>query len=335
MAEAPGGFIPNIDEKLDFSKMPVSPEVDADTGEEVVSSITESEHLVDPYEDLTSDSEYWKKIFEAVEKEAEVQRSNASAEARKEAQHQLKLVREQIIGIAMSKDELTGLDNLQSQYLLNEKIKPRLRQALRGGSFPTFLYLDLDGFKGVNDIISHQAGDVVLYEFGQAMHDVFREEDIKLREGGDEFGALLFNTDAHNRTHAVAIVRKLSARFNERLRAMPEKAKTPDGQEIPFPGKEIANMVAFSAATVEVTTDDIRDAKLKADQLLKKAKGNSPREEPTGWAKVRKNITTYSRRLRGLPDTDVDGKNYLVLEDEEDIRYEIEDNPDLKFKSKR
>jgi diguanylate cyclase (GGDEF)-like protein len=326
----------NTTEGANFSSSPVSSKAES---ADIPAASSEANSILEknPYPEGSPESiswSPWERIFGAVDQEAEIVQHEATEEARRAAEIALEQVREEIIGIATSKDKLTGLDSLQSAYLMENEIRPRLRQALRAESSPTFLYLDLDGFKAINDTISHDAGDVVLYEFGQAMQDAFRDEDIKLREGGDEFGAILFNADAHNKVDGVNIVRKLSENFNERLRGMSEVATTPSGKEIPFPGVEISNMVAFSAATVEVETDDIRDAKQEADQLLQKAKSSIPKEPPTGMRKIPHAVKQWYREFRNLPPDVEQGKNYLVLGNAPDQRYRIEDNLDLELFSR-
>lgn len=59
----------------------------------------------------------------------------------------------------------------------------------------TLIYIDLNGFKEVNDTHGHQAGDYVLSEFANRLVDSVRETDIVGRLGGDEFGLILSRTD--------------------------------------------------------------------------------------------------------------------------------------------
>lgn len=55
------------------------------------------------------------------------------------------------------------------------------------------LYLDLDGFKGVNDALGHAAGDAALVHVAEMMRANLRESDAVGRLGGDEFGLLMLN----------------------------------------------------------------------------------------------------------------------------------------------
>ena len=58
------------------------------------------------------------------------------------------------------------------------------------------LMIDLDHFKRINDTYGHDAGDIVLVAVAETMRQVFRDSDIFGRWGGDEFLAVLPNTDA-------------------------------------------------------------------------------------------------------------------------------------------
>ena len=85
-------------------------------------------------------------------------------------------------------DALTGLPN--RRYFL-DRLDWHVANARAGGSHLAVCYLDLDGFKTVNDRFGHQTGDHVLSEVAQRLTKVFRASDIVGRLGGDEFAVLL------------------------------------------------------------------------------------------------------------------------------------------------
>lgn len=66
----------------------------------------------------------------------------------------------------------------------------------RHGTEAVLLYLDLDGFKGVNDRLGHAAGDQALIACAEILNRNLRESDAMGRLGGDEFAVLLLGTDA-------------------------------------------------------------------------------------------------------------------------------------------
>lgn len=87
-------------------------------------------------------------------------------------------------------DKLTGLPNRE---LLNEEIKHSLAQAKRNDEKVGLLFIDLDGFKPINDTYGHAAGDIVLQEVAKRIKSCLRGADVPARVGGDEFVILLPN----------------------------------------------------------------------------------------------------------------------------------------------
>jgi diguanylate cyclase (GGDEF)-like protein len=87
-------------------------------------------------------------------------------------------------------DALTGIPN---RVLLAERMKQAIGLTKRERKMLGICYLDLDGFKPVNDTLGHQAGDQVLIEIAQRMSNILREGDTVARLGGDEFVILLPN----------------------------------------------------------------------------------------------------------------------------------------------
>jgi len=81
-------------------------------------------------------------------------------------------------------DALTGLPN---RTLLQDRVTKALAAARRQGHQVALLFLDLDGFKIINDSLGHPVGDLFLQEFAERLKTWAREQDTVARVGGDEF----------------------------------------------------------------------------------------------------------------------------------------------------
>ena len=99
----------------------------------------------------------------------------------------LRVANEQLRMLAMH-DPLTGLPNRNS---LNERLSDALTRAARSHDPVALLFIDLDGFKRVNDEFGHAAGDEVLREVARRLPQALRATDMVARFGGDEFVVLL------------------------------------------------------------------------------------------------------------------------------------------------
>ncbi|MEW6373868.1 MAG: EAL domain-containing protein [Pseudomonadota bacterium] len=98
-----------------------------------------------------------------------------------------KLAEERIFHMAHH-DELTGLPN---RTLMHDRIDQAIRNAARNGEGVALAFVDLDGFKLVNDGLGHKAGDELLKVVSKRMGACLRRNDTLARFGGDEFVILL------------------------------------------------------------------------------------------------------------------------------------------------
>ena len=111
-----------------------------------------------------------------------------------------KLTQERIAHMAHY-DALTGLPN---RALFYDRLRQALSLAKRNEGGLTLLYMDLDGFKKVNDTLGHHAGDLLLIEVAKRLSKCVRESDTVARLGGDEFTIILSETHRHEDVIAVA-----------------------------------------------------------------------------------------------------------------------------------
>lgn len=86
---------------------------------------------------------------------------------------------------------LDGLTQLPNRILLADRLEHAIARCTRDGDIIALLFVDLDGFKTVNDSLGHQAGDHVLKEIAARMGSVMRACDTVARIGGDEFVVLV------------------------------------------------------------------------------------------------------------------------------------------------
>lgn len=151
-------------------------------------------------------------------------------------------------------DALTGLPN---RALFMDRLGRSVQHAKRRGKYLfSVLFLDLDGFKLINDSLGHAAGDQLLLEVAKRLARCLRPGDTVARLGGDEFAILLDDTKGFSNVTSVA------DRIQQELRA-PFKL---NGREV-FTTASIG--IAFSTAGYDRAEDVLRDA----DTATYRAKG--------------------------------------------------------------
>ena len=95
-------------------------------------------------------------------------------------------------------DALTGLLN---RHMLDDRLNQAITHSNRTGRCHSVCYLDLDGFKQINDNFGHEAGDEVLRSVAARLNQHLRGEDTVLRLGGDEFVLLLGDLETEEDAH--------------------------------------------------------------------------------------------------------------------------------------
>jgi len=151
-------------------------------------------------------------------------------------------------------DPLTGLLN---RTAFDEKMNWLMALARRERQQIALLYIDLDGFKQVNDSHGHDAGDQVLYVAASRLLDTLREVDLLARIGGDEFIAALLVEDSDSGP-AESVAQRM-------LDVMQEA--------ISVNGKELQLGVSIGIALNDpLSGESIEQTRLQADQALYQAK---------------------------------------------------------------
>ena len=112
------------------------------------------------------------------------QKLSDEVERRREAEEQMRQM--------ATHDSLTGLPN---RAQLIERLDREITEAEKSGDSFAVLFIDLDGFKSVNDGLGHEAGDLLLQQVAMRLLKSIREEDVAARIGGDEFVVTLMNVD--------------------------------------------------------------------------------------------------------------------------------------------
>ncbi len=141
-------------------------------------------------------------------------------------------------------DALTQLPN---RVLLADRLRQSIAQAKRNQTKVAVCYLDLDGFKPVNDTLGHETGDLVLKVIAGRMNEVLRASDTAARIGGDEFVVLLSDLESGDK------VRPMLARLLQII-----------GQPIEVQGQQ-------TAVSASIGVSLYPDHASEADTLLRQA----------------------------------------------------------------
>jgi len=155
-------------------------------------------------------------------------------------------------------DSLTGLCNRRHFYELAEKETSR---SIRQHKPLTVITFDLDHFKSINDTYGHAVGDELLMHIGALCRAQLRDIDIVGRMGGEEFAAVLPDTDA---TNGLAVA--------ERLRQSIMNLQISSGDNGTIAATASFGMVAFNESGMEVDAKSLEKLLRLADKALYQAK---------------------------------------------------------------
>ncbi len=151
-------------------------------------------------------------------------------------------------------DALTGLGN---RKLFDTMIARAVQMFSMARQPVVLLMIDMDKLKMVNDMYGHQAGDTAIATLATALSKVFlRQSDVLCRYGGDEFAAILHNTDWK-------MAQTLAGRLQDTLCQLPA----------PHPAMEFSIGASVGVAQLE-PLEDTEEWKARADKALYKAKQN-------------------------------------------------------------
>lgn len=151
-------------------------------------------------------------------------------------------------------DALTGIGN---RKLFDTMIARAVQMFSLARQPVVLLMVDMDKLKLVNDMYGHQAGDTAIATLGTALTKVFlRQSDVLCRYGGDEFAAILHNTDWK-------MAQTLARRLQDTLSQLPA----------PHPAMEFSIGASVGVAQLE-PLEDAEEWKARADKALYKAKQN-------------------------------------------------------------
>lgn len=140
-----------------------------------------------------------------------IQRREALAESNLQLEHKVSERTAELatanaqLRLQARRDALTGLDN---RLAVNERLHEEFLRMKRSKRPYAVLLMDIDYFKRINDTHGHAVGDEVLVAVAQLLKASLRESDFVARHGGEEFIALLIDTDSH---HAAQVAEKIRA----------------------------------------------------------------------------------------------------------------------------
>lgn len=173
-----------------------------------------------------------------------------------------RVTRARLLRANMNRDSLTGLLNHGN---FKYQLKLELSRAARRQGKLALAIIDIDEFKSVNDTYGHPVGDRIIRSLTRHLQQQLRETDILGRLGGDEFGAILLDTDEQSAMERLDAIRELFSSHHYRgLEAISENEPLMvsfSGGLSGFPGK--TNVGADPDALLQLTDQALLEAKFQ------------------------------------------------------------------------
>ncbi len=151
-------------------------------------------------------------------------------------------------------DALTGLPN---RSLLNDRLEQAVDHARRHQRTLVLMFLDLDGFKPVNDTLGHKAGDKLLQQISRRLSQCVREGDTVARLGGDEF---------------VLVLPLFDSRYSEQISEVADRVLSSVSTPIILKGKEIRLGCSIGISRFPADGADAETLLQHADAAMYRAK---------------------------------------------------------------
>lgn len=152
---------------------------------------------------------------------------------------------------------IDGLTGVVNKRMFSEMAAKYIETACRKKSPLSFLYLDIDHFKTINDEHGHHVGDIMLIKFTEVVRKCLRKSDLLGRVGGEEFAVMLFDTDID----AAQLVA-------EKIRDVVAKS------EYQNENQRVQITTSIGMTKMSSVTDTLEAMQQRADQALYKAKAS-------------------------------------------------------------
>ncbi|WBB64444.1 EAL domain-containing protein [Streptomyces sp. WMMC500] len=194
-----------------------------------------------------------------------------------------------------SHDALTDLPN---RALFTERVGHALGGRRAGDANAAVLFIDLDGFKAVNDTVGHAAGDELLIQAGRRLQESIRSGDSAARLGGDEFAVLLVGGAAGENRSDGTVRERRTREVADRLRVRLSEPYTAGGVEV-----RVAASIGVAFAEPGSTPADLmRNADLAMYRAKQAGKARVELYAPQMQAEVVRRIEMANRLRSALDD---------------------------------